>query len=164
MSYQVVDLPAVSGDPSDDVLLLVYDPAAGTNKSRKATRAEVLHDVPRADANVSFDEVTATGGVVTPEITIDDKITRVIHASGSVSIPTAASGAQSTVTVAAVGAVVGDSVVLTMPGTLPAGLICRAYVSSAGVVTVAAFNATGSSISGASYSAAILVIGHEAVA
>lgn len=159
---EISELPTFSGDPDDDRLLVIYDPDGGVEKTRKVTRGTLLHDVPRNAGDASFGTATVETLVVTTGIRITDDITKVIHASGSIAIPTAASGAQATVDVAATGAVVGDTVILTMPATTPAGLICRAAVSAADTVTVLAFNATGGSISGASYAAAILVIGHQA--
>lgn len=162
MSKEINQLPAFSGDPSNEVLVLLYDPAGGIEKTKQTTRGALLHDVPRNAGAASFTTATVETLVATSGIRATDDITKILHASGSIAIPTAASGAQVTVNKAVTGAAVGDSVILTMPSSAPAGLICRAAVSAADTVTVLAFNATGGSISGASYAAAILVIGHRA--
>lgn len=162
MANEIVDLPAHSGVVADTLLFPVYDSSAGSQKTRKISRGNLLSGVARDGDDVTFATLAGSTVVADEALRIYDEITAFIHGSGNVSIPTAAAGASQTATLAVVGASVGDSVLLTLPSTLPAGLICRAYVATADVVTVQAFNATASSISGATYAAKILVIAHRA--
>jgi hypothetical protein len=153
---------ALSGQISDNDLVLIYDQEAASNKSRKAQRGAFLHDVVRVGGDASLDDVTAAtvsapvGAIDTLTVTLGlimgATLSKILTVSGSMSVPTIGASAEGSATITLTNAVVGDQVVMALPGTFPAGLLlARAVVSGANTVTAYFYNASAGSISGASY-------------
>lgn len=167
---EIIDLPEISpSDVSDDDLLLLFDNGAATQKSRKATRAHFLKDVVRTSGAHTVETLNATGSLNAPEGSIDHlevstgltmgaTVSKILIGSASITIPEAIASAQVSQTFAVVGCQVGDIVTLHAPTALPAGLLLRGVVTSSGVVTVYAYNATGSTIASAAYDLKALVV------
>lgn len=160
MPLEIVDLPAItSADDAD--LLIVYDVSAPSAKSKKITKANLLSGFVQDDddctlGHVTADSVSAPSGAidsltVATGLEMGATLNRIGRFSGAVSISTLAAGAGETVAVSMSGALSGDLVVLGLPVTLPAGLIVRADIGSSNVLSLRVFNASGASISGASY-------------
>lgn len=166
---EIIDLPEMT-EPSvtDDDLILVYDIGAASNKSRRCTRGNLLHDVVRTSGEFAVETLNATVELNAPAGAIDDlttnniiigaTVSKVLVVSDSVAIPEATAGVQVSATVALTGALTGDMVTVHAGATLPAGLILRATVTASDVVTVYAFNATGVTIAAASHSLKILSV------
>lgn len=73
-------------------------------------------------------------------------ITKILSATASLNFPSIAAGAVSTLTITVSGAASGDSVQVTPPSTIEAGLMWCGFVSAADTVTVRLRNATASAI------------------
>jgi hypothetical protein len=166
---ELPDLPEVTeANVTNDDLLLIYDVGAASNKSRKCTRANLLHDVVRTTGAFSVETLNATVALNAPAGAIDDltvntltigaNLSKIVVATVSASIPEATTGVQVTVAMAVTGALVGDMVTLHAGSTFPAGLIIRGTVTASDVVTLYAFNATGLTIAAASHSIKALLI------
>jgi hypothetical protein len=160
MPLEITDLPAItSADDAD--LLIVYDVSAPSAKSKKITKASLLSGFVKSGDNCTLGDLTAgsvaaaTGAIntltVSIGLSIGASLSRIGRFSGNVTFSTLAAGAGETVTAALTGAVAGDFVVLGLPVTLPAGLIVRGDIGASNVLSLRAFNASGASISGASY-------------
>jgi hypothetical protein len=155
---------ASSGDISDDDLVLVYENGAASNKSRQATRGSLLTGVARNGAAMTPLSVASTGAITAPSGAIDAltvatslimgaTLSRILTVAATLTLPTIANGAEGSATVTLTGAVVGDQVILQLPGTFPAGLLLsRAVVSGVNTVTCTFWNASAASITGAGYS------------
>jgi hypothetical protein len=87
---------------------------------------------------------------VLPSGTNGYHLNRIVHASTTFDFPNIAAGNNSTTTVAATGAALGDAVVVNPDSTLEAGLILYGYVSAANTVTIVASNGTAAAINPAS--------------
>lgn len=157
------ELPAVTGDVSDDMIFPAFCPSLVAPQTRRMTRGYILGGVARTGAGttVEFGTVTADNLIANDGITCTDTIERIISVTDTVTLPSIASLAEATVNFTATGAVVGDMVLLTLPSALSGGIICRGYVASADTVTIKAFNATGSSFGGGAQSIRAMVIGHS---
>jgi hypothetical protein len=154
---------ATSGDVSDDDLLLIFDNGAASNKSRQVSRADMLTGVARNGAAMTPASVASSGAITAPSGSIDSltvaaalvmgaTVQRILSATGTLTVPTIASGAQGSATFTLTNAVVGDQVILQLPDTFPAGLLLsRAVVTGANTVTVYFWNASAASITGAGY-------------
>lgn len=155
------ELPPPSVAVTDDDMVPVYVPAAASNRTRGLTRAQFLVDVPRTDGDASFNDVAAATLDLSGALIMTDRLENIISVTGSITLPTIAAGAEGTTTFAATGAVSGDAVILNLPAALSSGIICRAYVSAPDVVTVKAFNATGSSFGTAAQAIKALILRHN---
>jgi hypothetical protein len=154
---------ATSGDISDDDLVLVYENGAASNKSRRATRGNFLTGVARNGAAITPASVASAGAMAAPSGAIDTltvatalvmgaTLSRILSASGTLTLPTIANGAEGSAAITLTGCVVGDQIILQLPTTFPAGLLLsRAVVTGANTVTCSFWNASGSSITGAGY-------------
>lgn len=152
---------ALAADITDDDLVLVYDNGAASNKSRKATRGNFLHDVVRTGADVTLgdveaDSLSAPAGTINTlavptGLIIGATLSKILVASASLAVSTLAAGASVDITLSVTGAVTGDLAIVNAQSALPAGLLLRAYVSAANTVTITVTNASTGSINGASY-------------
>ena len=155
-------------DVSDDDLVLIWDTAAPSANAKKATRGQFLAGVIRTGAAATLGVVTATSAAaptgaidtltVATALVMGGTLSRLLTASGSVAAPTVATLAQGSVTMTVTGAVTGDVAMVFLPDTLPVGLIAKAVVTSPNTVTILFFNASASSITGASYTARVVVM------
>jgi hypothetical protein len=155
---EINNLPSIApADVTDDDLILIWDVGAASQKSRKSTRAHFLKDVVRTVGEFLVERINFTDGLAAPVASIDEltvntsmtlgaTISKVLVGFGSITIPSTAAGAQSSVALAMTGAQVGDIVTINAPADLPVGLILRAAVTGTSVVTVYAFNATAATI------------------
>lgn len=159
---EIVDLPASTGVADTD-LFVVYQPGESVDKSRKATRTQVLNGILRSGAAASVTTLAASTSVTAPagaidaltvatSVTVGAVLSKILTNTASVAIPTLAAAASGDVTMTVTGAVAGDVVILNAQAALPAGLLFRAYVSGANTVTISVTNASNASITGASYS------------
>lgn len=73
-----------------------------------------------------------------------------LTATAALDFPSIAAVASADLTIAVLGAVVGESVSLGLPAAPTAGLVFNAFVSAAGVVTVRASNITAGAVDAAS--------------
>ena len=153
----------LNADVSDDDLIVTYDMGGGLTPARKVTRGNFLKDVIRTVGTFAVGTLNATGAlnapagainalVVSTSITLGAVLSRILANTASLAVPTLAAGASADVTMTVTNAVAGDVVVINGQVALPAGLLFRAYVSSANTVTVTFTNASTGSITGASYS------------
>lgn len=167
-----VELNALSpidpADVSDDDLLLVWDSAAPSGNAKKATRGQVLAGVVRdgADATlgiVTADDVAAPAGsidelTVTTGLIMGDTINLILKQLQTIALADIAAAASASPTITVTGAVVGDFVIVNAPSTIPAGFIVRGYVSGADTVTLRLYNASSSTLVGASHDFSVLVV------
>jgi hypothetical protein len=84
--------------------------------------------------------------------------THLRKASAVLDFVSLAAQASQDLTIAVVGAVVGDGVLLGLPAAPNAGVVFTAWVSAAGVVTVRATNITGAAIDPASMAFNVMVV------
>lgn len=161
-------LPTATAVDDADWLVLHRDGREASQQTRKVARANLLANVARFDANASLAVVTATslaaptGAIDTLTIAtglvIGATLQKILTATASTAIPTLAAAASSDVTLTVTGAVVGDIAIVNQQVALPAGLLLRAWVSAANTVTITVTNASGASITGASYSLKAVVL------
>jgi hypothetical protein len=154
-------------DVTDDDFLVVYDTSAPTgSKAKRVTRLDLMKDFARTGEDVEFgtvdaNEINAPTGAIdnltVSELTMGATVTRLLHSVQSVTVATLATLATEVQSKAISGAIVGDFVVLQAAG-LPVGLILVGEVSASNTVQIKAVNATGSSISSATYSVSVLLI------
>lgn len=168
---EIIDLPSIEpNNVTDDDLLVVYDMGAASNKARKVTRASLFKDVARTGLGTDASFATVEAQELQAPVAKLDNVSiatglemgatlgRILTATGDVAIPTVAAGAQGSVTIPVPGALLDDAVTVHAPPALPAGLILRAAVTVADVVTVYAFNATSNSIPGASHALRVVAL------
>jgi hypothetical protein len=158
---EITDLPAAAALTGTD-LLVVYQPGAASNKSRKVTLAAILASVVKTGDAATFGDVNATalnapvGAIdaltVATNLTIGAALSKILTATASVAIGTLAASASQSVTMTVASAVVGDVVIVNPQVAMPAGLVLRSYVSGADTVTITVLNASAAEVSGASYS------------
>lgn len=80
-------------------------------------------------------------------LNVGSAIQKILRGTAALDFPSILGGAQATLTIAVVGAKVGDSVALSLPATGgAAGLVYDSYVSAADVVTVVARNVTATPV------------------
>ena len=85
-------------------------------------------------------------------LVIGATVSKVLTVSGTLTLPTIASGAEGNAAITLTGSVVGDQIILQLPATFPAGLLLsRAVVTGANTMTCYFYNVSGSSIGGAGY-------------
>lgn len=168
---EIDDLPEILlADVSDDDFLPIFDNSASSSPTRKISRANLLSDVAREGGDHDFGTVeiadfTATDGTVidltvTTSLAFDSAATlqKMYRAAASITFGDLTSSAGQTVTTAIAGIAVGDYISLSFGAALPDGLIIQAWTSATNTVSVRAYNATDSTISGASYTAKIAVM------
>jgi hypothetical protein len=85
-------------------------------------------------------------------------ITKVLSGSASLDFGSIGAGAQAGLTIAVVGAAVGDEVIMALPAAPAAGLVFNAFVSAANTVTVRASNISGVSVDPAAATYGVVVI------
>jgi hypothetical protein len=152
----------VAATMTDDDLFVIYENGAASNKTRQITRVLALAGYAKTGADAAFDDLTSAT-VAAPTGTIDTltvatglvmgaTLAKVLTATVSTAIPTLATTISSDVTMTVTGAVVGDVAIVNPQVDLPDGLCLRAYVSASNTVTINVTNASGGSITGASYS------------
>lgn len=164
------DLPEIDpADVSDDDFVLIFDNSAPTNKSKKATRANLLKNVAREGGNHNFgtsefdvltsNDATIVSLKVTTGLEFDTAsiLQKMYRATASIVTAGTAAGASETLTAAVTGVAVGDFVNLSFAAALPDGLMAQAWVSAADTISVKFYNATSGAIAGATYSAKIAV-------
>lgn len=153
----LAELPAINPpDVSDDDFLLIWDNGAGSQNTRKVTRAQLMAGVAFDSGNHDFgtSEITAlTAGVTALTFASTAALQDVTRANLTVTPGNIAAGASQDVAVTMTGAATTDFLSFAFASALPAGLICQAWVSAANTVTFRFFNATGGTINGASYTA-----------
>lgn len=167
-------MPDIPGLPeatvmTDDDLFVIYENGAGSNLSRKITKANAFDGLVAEETNatlaiVDADELNAPVGaidalVVATSLTIGAEIEKVLTATGTLTLPTINAATEGSATFTLTGAVSGDQAVLQLPSTFPAGLLLsRAVVTGADTVTAYFYNVTGGNIAGAGYSIRATVI------
>ena len=149
-------------DVSDDDLVLIFDSAAPSGNSKKATRAQFLAGVARngQDATLGIVDAAEVNApvsalntlTVATGLVIGATVSKVLTATASLAVPDILAAASATVTMTVTGAAVGDLVLLGLPAGLSAGMIVRGDVTGANTVTVRLYNATAATIAAASYS------------
>lgn len=85
-------------------------------------------------------------------------ITKTLKATATLDFGSIAAAGSANLTIAVVGAAVGDTVSLALPAAINAGLVFNAFVSAADVVTVRATNVTAAPIDPASASYSVIVV------
>ena len=166
MSKRIDELNQLDvADVTDDDLIIVWDSGAGSDNTKYATRADFLTGVISTGDDPTFGDITAddigaaTGSIDALEtstgITVGggDQITGAAYNDMTFTVSTLAADASEDHAKTFTGIVSGDCLSLTFDAALPAGLVAQAYVSAADQVTVRFSNASGSSITGASYNA-----------
>ena len=78
--------------------------------------------------------------------------------AAAITLANIATSAGQTVTTAITGVVAGDTVCLSFSAIIPDGLIFQAWVSAADTVSIRAYNTTGVTITGASYTANLVIM------
>lgn len=156
-------------DVTDALLLAVLDTAAPSNKTKKATRAQLLSTAMRTTGTTTAEtvvisiEVSAPAAefdtlVVNTSLSMGSTLTKILRQSAAATIPTAAAGTGVSVVVPMTGIAVGDAVSVHAPVGFPAGLILNAIATATDQVTVYAFNATASSIASAAYTLQLVAL------
>lgn len=165
---EIVDLPEITTVDDTD-LFMVFDVSAPSDKSSRSTKANALKEFVRTTGTFAVGTLDATGALNAPAgaidaltvasgLTIGAEITKVLVGSASVLMPDAPTLTQVSATMAVTDAIVGDAVIVAAASTLPAGMILRAVVTAPDVVTIYAFNATGSTITTASHAIKLILI------
>jgi hypothetical protein len=166
----IPDLPdTVQGDVTDSLVVVVYD-ASATDKTRRATRGVLLHDVLRTagaeslaslvvttltGTNASINTLTVTDGILWNS---GEKVQKLIAKTVSAAPSDITASAYEDVAVTISGAATTDLVLLGWAEALPAGLMAQAWPSAADTVTIRFTNTIGTTITGASYAARIMAI------
>jgi hypothetical protein len=164
---EIDDLPVAIALTNGDSFL-VYQSGAGAEKTRRVTYQALMASVVQTDEDATLGVVTAdslaapvanlNAVVVTTSLTLGAVLSRLIVVTASVAVSTLAAAASEDVTMTATGAVVGDMVILNPTTDMPDGLHLRAYVSAANTVRINVTNASGASVTGASYTVKALVL------
>lgn len=146
------------GDVDDTASVFpVKDTAAASgSKGKWITLGQMLSSAVRLVAGVvPALEVTALTAAATETGTLSvgtgAEIEAIISGTDTVAIPTLAGGAGDVASLAVSGAAVGDFVTLAYVDAVPDELIITGRVTAPGVISVQAFNASGSSLTGANY-------------
>lgn len=159
-----------TADVSDDDFVLIFDNSAPTSKSKKASRTNLLKGVARegGDHNFATSEITDLTSQnativnlnVTTGLTFDTAATlgKMYRKAAAITLANIATSAGQTVTTAITGVVAGDTVCLSFSAIIPDGLIFQAWVSAADTVSIRAYNTTGVTITGASYTANLVIM------
>jgi hypothetical protein len=168
---ELPDLPEIMpADVSDDDLLLIYDNSEVTNKSRQATRAHLLKDVARvnAEANFTISEInvlvssnaTLANATIVTGLTFDDAATieTVIADALSVTTSGTSDGAGETVTKTVTGALTTDAILASFTGPIDDGVITQVWISAADTVSFRFFNVSGAPVAGDTYTANVLIL------
>lgn len=163
MAKEIIDLDEelLAAEVSDDDMLPIYDVSAGSGNAKKIKRGSILNGVARngGDHDFGTSEITdLTTQNASIGFTSGATLTKALHASVSVSPADILTGASEVVTATLTNAVTTDQLVWAMTGALPDGLICNAWISAADTVSFKFFNATGSTIVGASYTARVTAL------
>lgn len=152
---ELPELDAIPGESvSDDDLLLIYDIANG--RAYRVSRATLLGDVARENADATFANLSAEGITatqITPALLAfagGGGIADMVTVTGNVTIPTLAAATAGSAALSVPGAASGMLVLATFTGGLAEGLTYTAHVSAGSTVTFRFVNATGASIVGAS--------------
>jgi phage-related tail fiber protein len=157
------DLPAQDeADVSNDDLLLIWETGAGSNNSRKVTRAHLLKDVPRIAGNAEFDELEATeltAGVAALTFASTAALTNLLRAEAGVTVGTLAAGASETQTLTVTGAATTDFLAnVCFTAALSDGLTFQAWISATNTISIRFRNNSAGSVSGATYTARAIVM------
>ena len=143
---------------ADDDRLLIRDVSAGVG--RAITRANFLADYPKSSTSqdADFRDVTvndlSAASVDTSALTIAGgaaEFDGLIRADGTAEPSDILTLEQELVTASVTGITTAHIPIVNFLDALPAGLIVQPSIRAAGTLTLAFFNATGSTISGASY-------------
>lgn len=166
---EIIDLVAM-GEPdvSDDDLLVIWDSGAPSANGKQVRRDYFLKNVVRSGnsatlATVDADVVNAPEGAIDAltvgtALIMGATVAKIMTASDSVTIPVIAAGAAGTATMAVLGAVAGDVVLLQLPAAFPDGLQCHADVSAGDTITLRLFNANSIPTVSAGHTIRALVI------
>lgn len=85
-------------------------------------------------------------------------ITKVRSGSASLNFGSISAVSQADLTIAVVGAAVGDEVIMALPAAPAAGIVFNAFVSATDVVTIRASNITASAVDPAAATYGVIVI------
>ena len=85
-------------------------------------------------------------------------ITKVLSGSASLDFGSITNATQASLTIAVVGAAVGDEVILALPAAPTAGLVFNAFVSAADTVTIRASNISAAPVDPAAATFGVIVI------
>lgn len=159
---ELIDLPPVNPAViSDDDYVLVWRTNDGTQQSKKIKRRNFLAGIAYQNGDHNFgtveiDSLQATvTGLTFPSGTV---LSDTIAASATVAHSDILAGEAETVVVAVEGATTGGFLNWAMTTELPDGLTFQAWISGADEVSFKFYNATGSTISGTSYTARITIL------
>lgn len=163
MPVTLNDLPAQDvGDVSDTDLLLIWEASAGSNNSRKVTRADLLNDVAFDGGDHAFgtSEITSlTAGVDALTFASTATVSNLLKVEAGVTVGTLAAAASETQTVTLTGVATTDYLLMpTFSGALADGLTFQAWISAANTVSLRFRNNSGGSITGATYTARVVAI------
>ena len=143
----------------DDDLLIIYDVSAGDTK--KVKRGALVYDlvVEGGDHNLGTSEIDRLTTTTDTILSFADgsTLTKMLNASVSPVVPDILAGASQTTTVTVTGALTSDYLSWAMTGELADGLSCQAWISAADTVSFKFYNSTGSTISGASFPAKLVL-------
>lgn len=157
MAVEIIDLPEDTAS-TNDMYVVVYRDSAGSQKSRRIARLNFLDDVALEGGDPTFGDVTADNLIATASLAVGaTQITSILKDQLSVTASTLAANATEDKTAALSGAATGDIVHFSITG-LAAGLQVLAWVSAADTITFRITNVTGSSITGATYTADTMAI------
>ena len=161
----ITDLPAQESIADAD-LLLVHVTGAADSNDRKITFEDLVATLVRQGGGASL------GSVQIETLTADaaqfiaakfgasgQNILRVLRGTSEIEVSTLSADDGSTHTISVQSAAPGDHVSLSFSSALPDGLQVQAWVSGSNTVSVRFYNGTGDSISGATYSASVVVTG-----
>lgn len=167
---EIVGLTAIAdADVKNAILVAVYDPAAPSTNTKKATLGQLLLTAMRTTGSTTAETIVASVGISAPAAQFDtlvvntslnmgSTLTRILRLSASATIPIAAAGVGVSVVVPMTGVAIGDAVSVHVPAGFPPGLILNAIATATNQVTVYAFNATASSIASAAYTLQLVAL------
>lgn len=162
MAIEIVDLPTMAdADLADDDWVMVYDISAGSQPTKKVSRAGVVDDCVKEGGDHSVNalevaELTAT--VVALTFDAGSSLTDMLAASLTVTHSDILTTATEIVDVSMPGVTTADFLSFSFTGPLATGLVCQGYISAADTVSFKFWNPTGSTITGASYTARATVM------
>jgi hypothetical protein len=151
----------------DGDFLPIWDTGAGSNNSKKISRANLLdgvvleegdHTLGDIDADVLNAPVGAIDALtVATSLTLGATITKILKGSLSLVVGNITTDSSADVTATLTGAASGDVILFSIDAPA-AGLVFAAWVSSANTVTFRVSNPTGGTINGATYTARTIAI------
>jgi hypothetical protein len=150
-----------SADTAADDLFLAFDTSAAVLKD--ITRTELIDMVANNLAAQSVANAALQNALVaTTSIKVTSSgtaCTKLLSATATLDFGSINAAASADLTVAVVGAAVGDAVHLGLPAAPTAGIVFQGFVSAADVVTIRATNITAAPVDPASASYRVAVLG-----